>query len=192
MPENVKHSIFKRNIIEKNFSVDIIYQVTHSLNVYGHTETREKKIINDVSCNIGNEIVAEIDVEMPLLEVGETFDICEINESVTIKERMRNSKGCVTYIVDDKIIYAPNYQENIDKFMELKSTNYKLERLEDTVQILLEIFKKLNVWWLKGLLNKYLMTINTGCLRYSRYSLSINRMIEMLEKHLVKEMDGET
>ena len=76
--------------------------------------------------------------------------------------------------------------------MELKSTNYKLERLEDTVQILLEIFKKLNVWWLKGLLNKYLMTINTGCLRYSRYSLSINRMIEMLEKHLVKEMDGET
>lgn len=191
MSENVKHSIFKRNIIEKNFSVDVLYSVTHSADIYGHTQTRERKIVNDISRNIGNEIIAEIDIEMPLLEIGETFDICETNESVIIKERIRNSKGCVTYIVDDKIIYAPNYQENIDNFMELKSTNDKLKRLEETTQILLEIFKKLDKWWLKGLLNKYLITINTSSLRHSRYNLSIKKIIEMLKKHLEKGVGGE-
>ena len=122
MSENVKHSIFKRNIIEKNFSVDVLYSVTHSADIYGHTQTRERKIVNDISRNIGNEIIAEIDIEMPLLEIGETFDICETNESVIIKERIRNSKGCVTYIVDDKINNQQLKEKRVD--VDIGHTNF--------------------------------------------------------------------
>ena len=48
--------------------------------------------------------IGEYNLDIPMLEKGESFFLCDKNQAVVITDRMRNSDGSITYFIEDKLV----------------------------------------------------------------------------------------
>ena len=124
MEKEVKHSIFVRNVYAKRYEVQT--ECTH-LGWQQHISYSLYPISNFIK----TEIVKEIDISIPLLSKGEKFHLLDVDEIVTVKDVVRRSDNCITYIVEDKYIddkisevsmkQARNIIYNLDLLDKIKS-----------------------------------------------------------------------
>lgn len=104
MTEVVK-SIFRQREVEKLYRLQVTEY--HSDGYFSCSsrsvgfEANEKVILSDKE-------IGRYDIEIPMLEVGDTFFLHDIQEVVVIKSKMRSSDGSITYYVEDKIVETKN------------------------------------------------------------------------------------
>ena len=121
---NIVKSIFRQREVEK------IYEIKEHKSKYSTYSGYLDKEINIIDAtinvreNTGNLIsdkeIGRYDVEIPMLEIGDTFFLHDIQEVVIITSRMRSSDGSITYYVQDKIVETENTKltkEKCDKTM---------------------------------------------------------------------------
>lgn len=105
--------------------------------------------IDDKNLNIlSDDIIGTYDIEIPLLEPGDKFYLHDINEVVTIKERMRASDGTIIYYCTDKFIETENTKESYEKcqlqkekFDELKAEINSLKKQIRKVEFEFGLYK---------------------------------------------------
>lgn len=101
---NAIKSIFRQREVEKIYVINhtdfgsLLYDDKHREMV---SEGYEKRIISD-------KVIGTYNIEMPMFEIGEEVFLQDIEESVKIKKRMRNTDGSVVYFVEDKIVETEN------------------------------------------------------------------------------------
>ena len=87
---DVIKSIFRQREVEGKYERVEIYQVHGDNFSYYYKLSASDNIISD-------KIIGEYDIEIPLLEPGETFYLHDIKECIVIDKRMRGSDGSITY-----------------------------------------------------------------------------------------------
>ena len=108
MSEVVK-SVFRQRKIEKIYKIGIEYEsFIHKKEQIVIADTNDKNILSD-------EVIGTYDVDIPILNIGEEFFLCDINKNVKIKNRMRSSDGSITYYVEDEYIETENTQQTHDE-----------------------------------------------------------------------------
>lgn len=76
--------------------------------------------------------LGEYDLTTPMLEVGESFFLADLNQKVVITERMRDSNGFITYFVQDKLVETDETLVSYDRARkELADYNSEMMRYED-------------------------------------------------------------
>lgn len=117
-------SIFRQRKVEQIYYIDI--------EDFGYCN--KYRICNKNLNILSDDIIGTYDVEIPLLEPGNRFYLHDINEAVTIKERMRSSDGTIIYYCTDKLIETENTKESFkkcqlqkEKFDELQEKNNSLK-----------------------------------------------------------------
>ena len=110
MAETVK-SIFRQREVEKLYTMNMVNTLSSSYK----NEWTIKVISNFQSEPLSDKIIGEYDVEIPLLEAGEHFFLHDIEQMVTIKSRMRNSDGSITYYIEDKLVETENTRKSKEK-----------------------------------------------------------------------------
>ena len=116
---DVVKSIFRQKEYEKIW-------VLRAVNCHYYTEHKieyERNVLLDEP--LSDLIVGEYDIEIPLLEVGDKFFLCDIEKEVKIESRMRSSDGSITYYVEDKLVETENTKLSKEKCeKELEDMDY--------------------------------------------------------------------
>ena len=119
-------SVFRQRKVEE------IYRI--KIEDYGYCNKYYVCAGNENRNILSDDIIGTYDVEIPLLEPGNKFYLHDINEVVTIKERMRSSDGTIIYYCTDKLIETENTKESFkkcqlqkEKFDELQEKNNSLK-----------------------------------------------------------------
>lgn len=109
MAETVK-SIFRQREVEKLYQINMVERERYFSNEY------EIKVVqNFYSEPLSDKVIGEYNVEIPLLEVGDNFFLHDIEQMVTIKNRMRSSDGSITYYIEDKLVETENTRKSKEK-----------------------------------------------------------------------------
>lgn len=127
---DVIKSIFRQREVEKLYDLHYYsehYAFYNNCNVGLSTKCNSDNVISD-------KVIGSYDIEIPMLEIGDEFFLHDIQEVVTIKNRMRSSDGSITYYVADKLVETENtkktYDECIENITYHKCEKEKLEKLE--------------------------------------------------------------
>lgn len=79
--------------------------------------------------------IGEYNLDIPMLERGESFFLCDKNQIVIIKDRMRNSDGSITYFIEDKLIETEESKKSYEE------CNERLLNYNDEAQAYFELQK---------------------------------------------------
>ena len=100
-------SVFRQRKVEKIYYIDGVRR-----SIYNKPEF----YICDTDLNIlSDDIIGTCDIEIPLLEPDDKFFLHDINETVTIKERIRSSNGNIVYYCEDKLVETEKTKESFEK-----------------------------------------------------------------------------
>ena len=100
---DVVKSIFRQREVEK------LYELC--LDHWGNLHPYIHQVCIDVRQNtniISDKEIGRYDVEIPMLDIGDSFFLHDIQEVVIIEDRMRSSDGSITYYVKDKLVETEN------------------------------------------------------------------------------------
>lgn len=118
---DVIKSIFRQREIEGKYKRVEVFREHSDYFSYYYDLVASDNIISD------DKIIGEYDIEIPLLEPGETFYLHDIKERVVIDKRMRGSDGSITYFVKDKIIETENTKKSYDECMKYEKLTKEFE-----------------------------------------------------------------
>lgn len=141
MSDTVK-SIFRQKEVEK------IYELSYCGDwLFLHKEKNVNLVSTSNTENvISDKVIGTYDIEIPMLEVGDEFFLCDIQELVKVKRKMRSSDGSITYYVEDKVVETENtkktYAECRQKIEHYKLEKEKFEDLEKKLKTCKEEFEK--------------------------------------------------
>ena len=99
-----------------------LYEVT--CNRHGYMGPHEKCISMRDAKDTPYTIVkiAEYDLDIPMLEQGETFYLCDLNKRVVITERMRDTNGSITYFIEPEYIETEETRKSKEEAEQLLIT----------------------------------------------------------------------
>lgn len=125
---DVMKSVFRQRELEKVYEINDYgyykYKYSGMYDCYMNMTTN-----NNV---ISDKEIGVYDIEIPLLEVGDTFFLHDIQEVITIKSRMRSSDGSITYYAEDKLVETENTKLSKEKCLKTISNFEKFkEKFED-------------------------------------------------------------
>lgn len=126
--EDVIKSIFRQKEIE------ILYELHYYSHRYGFY-FGDNNVGLSTKCNsdnvISDKVIGSYDIEIPMLEIGDEFFLHDIQEVVTIKNRMRSSDGSITYYVSDKLVETENTNKSYEECNnKIAHWNYEKDRFE--------------------------------------------------------------
>ena len=109
---DVVKSVFRQREVEKLYEIN-------GYHFYRMSFTYDCSARMDYNINYDNIIsdkeIGVYDIEIPLLEVGDEFFLHDIQEVITIKNRMRSSDGSITYYAEDKLVDTENTKLSKEK-----------------------------------------------------------------------------
>ena len=150
MADAVK-SIFRQKEYEKIYKIMYIGQYWPDDYIgrenLGRCEMREAKAGTNYIQDIK---IAELDIDLPLLEPNDRFFLADQQMEVQIKSRIKSSDGSIVYYIQDKLIETENTEktkrkceEIVEKCRYLVNRNEKLTReLEEYKKMELELKAK--------------------------------------------------
>ena len=107
---DVVKSVFRQREVEGKYERVEVFREHGDYFSYYYKLSASDNIISD-------KIIGEYDIEIPLLEPGETFYLHDIKECIVIDKRMRGSDGSITYFTKDKIVETENTKKSYEKCM---------------------------------------------------------------------------
>lgn len=127
---DVIKSIFRQREVEKLYELHY-----YGGDFYGFYRTKESDVCLGTKSNkdnvISDKVIGSYDIEIPMLEIGDEFFLHDIQEVVTIKNRMRSSDGSITYYVSDKLVETENTNKSYEECNEkIAHWNYEKDRFE--------------------------------------------------------------
>jgi len=125
---DVIKSIFRQREVEKLYELHY-----YGHDYYGFYHSKECDVDLGTKINkdniISDKVIGSYDIEIPMLEIGDEFFLHDIQEVVTIKNRMRSSDGSITYYVSDKLVTTENTKKTYSECVE-KIAHWKCEKEE--------------------------------------------------------------
>lgn len=115
MGEVIK-SIFRQREVEKLYEIK-----KYRKRAYGYCFLEVSMSIRENEDVISDKEIGRYNVEIPMLEIGDSFFLHDIQEVIVVKDRMRSSDGSITYYVKDKIVETENTKrtkKECDKIMQ--------------------------------------------------------------------------
>ena len=144
MSDTVK-SIFRQREIEKIYELSYYGDWLFYLHKYKENDVNLVAVGNTENV-ISDKVIGTYDIEIPMLEVGDEFFLCDIQEVIKVKSKMRSSDGFITYYVEDKVVETENtkrtYSECRQKIEHYKYEKEKSEDLEKKLKACKEEFEK--------------------------------------------------
>lgn len=144
----VKRSIFKQRVYAKRYEVVRIDSITRYMCSYGDESYKIKT--THYHEMIKEETLTEINITMPMLEIGSKFYIEEkdLNMLVEITGTYRTSKDAVVYYIEPILIEDEETATSLKKCEDVISNHTKqkevIKSLEDNLKIQLEDYN--NLW----------------------------------------------
>ena len=131
MSEVVK-SVFRQREIEKLYELKV--DTDYGFGVYPQKPLTRAMTVENKGKVISDKEIGRYDIEIPMLEYGDSFFLNDIQEVVVIKNKMRSSDGSITYYVEDKIVDTENtkksYEECKDRIEHWEYEKEKFEKLK--------------------------------------------------------------
>ena len=113
--KNIIKSVFMQKEVQKTYCLGR-RNTGHRLYGFSH-DADETLIIEERTSGEAIDIIkiGEYDLDIPMLEKGESFFLCDKNRVVTITDRMRNSDGSITYFIEDKLIETEESKKSYEE-----------------------------------------------------------------------------
>lgn len=138
MSETVR-SVFRQRKYEKLYYLAYNYRTSY----HKEADILAKKNTDTL---LSDEVIGVYDIDIPMLDINDSFFLEDIQKAVRIRDRMRGSDGSTIYYVEDETVETENTKRSLAKceenILSFKQKDIEYARLNEEFNNLKKEFEK--------------------------------------------------